>query len=191
MFRTVLSFPKHLSIAPLSKVRRNMSNISCDDMGRVILQDIAPRSVSRCESKTAAALQACSRTHFQQLLHHICEMERNEWLLSFYGYKQDATNDKRYKRSTLELSTGYLLGTTGQDCDVSWESDGVCMKRLSDVLPSVDETAPGTLGFTLKALESLGCPSWDAIKQWSVTVTLVFDLHFVSDTIEYTGKENG
>ena len=144
-----------------------MSNISCEDMGRVILQDISARSVARCESKASAALQATARLHFEQLHHRLVSMDETEWAISVYSYKQDATNDKRRKRSTLELDTGFLFGRFDEPGHATWESDAVTLKRLSDVLPITDETAAATLGVTLKAFSSLGCPSWDTIKTWN------------------------
>ena len=48
------------------------------------------------------------------------------------------------------------------------EPDGVPIGRLSDVLPITDETAAGTLGFTMKALRSLGCPTWEELQQWNL-----------------------
>lgn len=145
-----------------------MSNISCDSIGKVILQDISSRSVARAECKSGAALLASSVTFFQQLHHEIVEMQSSSWLVAFYSYRQDATNERR-KRSTLELHTGYVTPSEYSPGLASWDEDGASMTRLSDVLPISDETAQGTLGFTIKALKSLGCPCWNDVQEWNNT----------------------
>lgn len=146
-----------------------MSNISCDSIGKVILQDIASRSVARCECKAGAALMASTKIHFERMLHEYLEMDTfdsQSWMISFFSYRQDATNERR-KRSTLELHSGYVMSSSSA-MPHSWAEDGVSTRRLSDVLPITDETAAGTLGFTMKALRSLGCPTWDELQQWNL-----------------------
>lgn len=170
-----------------AQVRRNMSNISCDDIGRVILQDIAPRSVSRCEIKAGAALQAVSRAHFLHMEHDVTSsLDAGHFTQCFYSYRQDSTNTKR-KRSVLELESAYLAGVALRPTDqpISWASDAVTIKQLSDTLQIQDETAAGILGFTIKALASLGCPNWDKIRLWNlkpVVIVLALNACLTFDT---------
>jgi hypothetical protein len=150
-----------------------MSNISTESIGKVILQDVSYRSVSRCESKAGAALMATSKAHFEQVQHEISTIEAGSWMLCFNSYRQDATNERR-KRSTLELHSGFITpsdrrASTRKDT-TTWDQDGFSLTRLSDVLPISDETAAGTVGFTAKALKSLGCPTWDVIQKWNETL---------------------
>lgn len=132
--------------------------------------DLSGRSVGRAESKTGGALMASAKMHFEFMREEIVSMatknKKAGWGICMHSYRQDATNDKR-KRSTLELESSYLVATSEElkKDSVSWGQHGLHLRRLSDVLCIEDETAAGTLGFTKKALASLGCPTWDDIKR--------------------------
>ena len=48
-------------------LRRNLGNVACALLGHVVLQDLAGCTVSRCEVKSGAALQAHARAFFALL----------------------------------------------------------------------------------------------------------------------------
>ena len=161
----------------LSQVRRNCSNIACDDMGRVILEDISARSVSRSEVKAGASLQASCKMHFEQMKEDISEMDPTCSAMCFYGYRQDATNDKK-KRSTLELDSSYVIFETNGP-PPSLKDSSVKLHRLSDVLPITDETAGGTVGSLWVA--RLGMHAWKSCQRNSFESVLFSRFLFVFD----------
>ncbi|CAE7303869.1 unnamed protein product [Symbiodinium sp. KB8] len=160
----------------LAAVRRNMSNIATDDLGRVILTDISRTSVSRSESKAAASLQMTSRMFFESIdellrqpAHGSSERSdespgpRGPTGFAFYSYRQDATHH-RIKKSTLELETGIIIDHQEYNHRTPFMDTARTLRQLSDVLNITDETSAGTLAFTRKALASLGCPFMDTIQ---------------------------
>ncbi|CAE7445881.1 unnamed protein product, partial [Symbiodinium microadriaticum] len=163
----------------VSLVRRNMSNIATDDLGRVILTDISRTSVSRSESKAAASLQMTSRMFFESIdellrqpAHGSSERSdespgpRGPTGFAFYSYRQDATHH-RIKKSTLELETGIIIDHQEYNHRTPFMDTARTLRQLSDVLNITDETSAGTLAFTRKALASLGCPFMDTIQEWN------------------------
>ena len=133
------------------------------------MQDVSGSTTSRAESKAGAALLATAKLHFEDMVRGLSDMNQNEVGICMYAYRQDATNGQK-KRSTLELDSGYVACAEDNDGTVSWARDSQRLKRLSDVLCIKDETASGTLGFTFKALASLGCPTWQDIATQNETL---------------------
>ncbi len=146
------------------EVRRNCSNISSDDLGRVIMEDISRKSVTRSESKAGAALLATSRMHFEQMREELSNLTETSTAVCVYAYRQDATNDRK-KRCTLELDSSYSIFDPKVSVKFMGGFTSSEIRRLSDVLPISDETAAGTMGFTVRALQSLGCPTWETAQK--------------------------
>ena len=142
-----------------------MSNISADDLGRVILTDISRNSVCRAESKSAASLLMTSRMFFETIEEEIRHTPGLEGLC-FLSYRQDATHH-RLKKSTLELEVGFLALQEQPEPRVPFMQIAKSLRQLSDVLNVEDETGSGTLAFTAKALSSLGCPFVDTFLEWN------------------------
>ena len=135
--------------------------------------DVSRTTISRAENKTAAALIMSARQFFTGMKYEfetstVC----NEALkLAFYSYRQDATNH-RNKKCTLELDASYGIVNLGDfkadELDAAsfdWDKHFCGIRRVSDVLPIEDESGAGALGFTQKALRSLGCPEWEQATQ--------------------------
>ena len=150
---------------PWSQVRRNLSNISCQDFGRVILTDISSRTVARCEMKVGASLIASARLFYNQMAQALhlppCEAH-GAWSLCVHAYRQDASNGHK-KICAMELETMYIANVHPETTSLQW-SDFKCLKRLADLLIIEDESGPGSVDVTLRGFKSLGCPSWrDAV----------------------------
>ena len=146
-------------IACMSQVRRNLSNIACQDFGRVILTDISSRTVARCEMKVGASLIASARLFYTQMIEALrlpsCE---GAWSLCVHAYRQDASNGHK-KICAMELETLYTENVHPEAVTLQW-SDFKRLKRLADLIVIEDETGPGSVDVTLRGLKSLGCPSW-------------------------------
>ena len=146
----------------LSKVRRNFSQIATMDFGRTILEDISASSICRSEIKTAATLIASARLFFAHLHASLLDVPSSgkHTHVLHVSFRQDATNG-RPKKCTLELDVAWSSFTAeslAQGAD--WNTESYRIRRTSDVLPVADESGAGCLAFTLKALKSLGCPTW-------------------------------
>jgi len=145
-------------------VRRNLSNISCHDLGFVILDDASHQTVARQEIKAGAAFIANARLFFSRMQHDLFSVKSlGGFYVSFVALRQDATNGKQ-KVAAAEVEAAYLDDVQEYEMSgVTWENyNRIC--RVSDVLPIKDESGPGALGFTLKACKSLGCPTFETFK---------------------------
>ena len=143
----------------LCKVRRNLSNISCEDFGRTIADDISAKTVSRCEMKAGACLIAGARKFYEVMLDQVLHKQNSGFSLCFHAYRQDATNG-RVKHCALELESAYISNVSAEEGQVLQWGHFTKIKRLSDLVPVGDETGPGCVGITIRSLASLGCPCW-------------------------------
>lgn len=161
----------------MAQVRRNFSQISTMDFGRTILEDISASSICRSEVKTGAALIASARLFFSHLnasLMDMCSSETQTHVLHV-SFRQDATN-ARPKKCTLELDAAWSSFTVQSlEQGAEWHNDCHRIRRTSDVLPVGDESGIGCLAFTVKALKSLGCPTWMDLQDASWEKLLVFE----------------
>ena len=145
------------------EVRRNMSNISQKDLGKVILEDLSKQTVSRCEMRCGASLVASARNHFDVMNATVFHERNNGYSLCFTAYRQDATNG-RQKTCALELDHAYVADVSAdEEVHLTWDHFHR-MKRLADLMPVGDESGEGCVGITLRGLTSLACPSWRSIK---------------------------
>eukprot|EP00435_Cladocopium_sp_Y103_P013338 s4746_g3.t1 len=81
------------------------------------------------------------------------------------AYRQDATNSK-LKQCHMELECGTLCGSTANlkvnEISMDWFER---TKQISDVMPVEGSSGLETVGITLKMLSSLGCPTWEEMKE--------------------------
>ena len=145
-------------------IRRNLSNISAEDLGLVVMQDVSKHTVLRAECRTGAALLMNSRNFFQEWLHHdSCGGESSTSFL-FVQYRQDATNSSKHrqKMSALEIDASFAVCTDEEMSDLT-PSDMSRIRRLADIQPVHKgyETGVATMALTKKMLQSIGCPTWD------------------------------
>ena len=138
-----------------------MSNVSCQDFGRVVTTDISPATVARCEQKVGASLIASSKVFYALMQDNLMNPPHADtgWSLVIHAYRQDATNGRR-KLSAMELDTAYVTNVSlEKELNLQW-SDFRRMKRVADLLQIEDETGPGCVDVSLRGFASLGCPSW-------------------------------
>lgn len=145
-----------------SKVRRNLSNISQSDFGKVIVEDVSRKTVSRCEMRCGAALVASARHFYACMKQDLLDLRSNEnpgFGLFFHAYRQDATNGKQ-KFVAVELHSSCLCNVDSDEASsLSWK----CfrrIRRLADLGLVGDESGVGCVGVTLRGFRCLGCPSW-------------------------------
>lgn len=141
-----------------------MSNVSCEDFGRVLTTDISASTVTRSEMRAAAGLVASANLFYQQMLTELKSMDKDSWTIVLHSYRQDATNGHR-KLCALELESCFMIAANEQEFPGSASCDHFChIKRLADLVQIENETGPGCVSATLNAFRSLGCPSWRDIR---------------------------
>lgn len=141
-------------------IRRNLSNISTHDLGFVILDDASRWTVMRAELKASACFVASSRLFFERMHHDLFSVTNTGgFSVSFVASRQDATNG-REKVACAEIEAAYADNMQASEIGgMTWQHfHHIC--RASDVLPIEDETGHGTIGFSLKAHNSIGCPTY-------------------------------
>ena len=139
------------------EVRRNCSNVSCQDFGRVLATDISGPTVARSEMKAGSGLIASARLFYQNMHVKMNTWQNETWGLVLHAYRQDCTNGHR-KVCVLELQSAYAISNNNGRVD-SWD-DFQHIKRLSDLVQIGDESGAGCIDSTLKSFKSLGAPSW-------------------------------
>ena len=143
-------------------IRRNLGNVSAQDLGLIIMNDVSKQTVLRSECRTAAALAASNRFFFEEWLHEDRNRSHDSYSFLFLQYREDATNaaKHRQKMTALEYHASWAI-TTKAELNYLDSTDFQSVRRLADVLPVWDGSGKGTLALTKKMLESMGVPSWD------------------------------
>ena len=113
-------------------------------------------------------------SHLRASLMDMCNSEKQTHVLHV-SFRQDATN-ARPKNCTLELDVAWSSYAVPLEQGADWHNDCHRIRRTSDVLPVGDESGIGCLAFTIKALKSLGCPTWMDLQGASWDKLLVFEL---------------
>ena len=146
-------------------IRRNLSNISAEDLGLVTMHDVSKQTVLRAECRTGAALLANSRAFFQEFLHYDSQMDDSSLSFLVVQYRQDATNSSKHrqKMSALEIDASFAICSSAAEMDALSPLTMNRIRRLADVQPvhSGYETGAATMALSQKMLESIGCPTWD------------------------------
>eukprot|EP00435_Cladocopium_sp_Y103_P061305 s125_g23.t1 len=145
-------------------VRRNMSNVSQADLGKVILEDLSKKTVSRCEMRAGASLIASARHHFEIMKSQTMMENIEGFSICLHSYRQDASNSRR-KVVALELDSAYLSKITPELEELVDWGHFTRIRRLADLGLVGDETGQGCVGVTLRGLQSLGCPTWREINE--------------------------
>lgn len=141
-----------------------MSNVSTEDLGRVILEDVSAATVSRCEMRTGASLTASAIRHFEIMKAETLEAWNEGFSICLHSYRQDASNSRR-KVVALELDSAYVSNITSKlEKFLDWTHFNR-MRRLADLGHVGDESGRGCVGTTLRGLASLGCPSWRELQE--------------------------
>lgn len=143
-------------------IRRNLGNVSAQDLGLIIMNDVSKQTVLRSECRTAAALAASNRFFFEEWLREDRNRSLDSHSFFFLQYREDATNaaKHRQKMTALEYHASWAI-TTKAELNHLDSTDFQSVRRLADVLPVWDGSGKGTLALTKKMLESMGVPSWD------------------------------
>ena len=151
-------------------IRRNMSNIACADLGKVMLDDISRHTASRCEIKAAAALLASTHAFFDGMRAYMVSQRPS---FGVNAFRSDATNSaiwQRRKLCALELETAYLQTTDLKQACSSLGDSLVKIKRIADVLAVTSGSGAGAVGMLSRHLDSLHCPLWSNWERFSTCV---------------------
>ena len=119
--------------------------------------DISGPTVSRAEMRAGSALVASAQTFYQHMLAQLGKIPNNKWGLVFHSYRQDCTTGHK-KLCAMELESAWVI-SEADGLLSSWERFET-IKRLADLVQVGDESGAGCVDTTLKAMTSLGCPSW-------------------------------
>ena len=136
-------------------VRRNLTCISCADVGALLLEPNLTRwKVSRAESISSDALVQASRNFYLALDDaKASSAASNGFSLCCQSATSDATNSRiwqRRKLSTMKLTSAFLTCP-----NFSW--DKWCQQSIvCDVLPVEDGAAEHTLALLMKHMRSVG-----------------------------------
>ena len=153
-----LTVPSMVSLA----VRRNLSNVSCADLGLVILDDASRWSVARSEVRAGAAATASMREWHAGMLQEMFHPDGAEdFNLSLHIVSQDATNSgiwQKRKLIALLCHSAYLVSLPSK-FRWSWNDMFREIRAIADVQPVEDGSGRGSVSLTTKLLKSINCPT--------------------------------
>ena len=121
-------------------IRRNLSTVSCADIGSVILSDVSRWSVARAEVRAAAALTASAKYFFAEAerRYFAPPPQTGSFPLIVHGFRSDATNSsiwQRRKLTSLELESSTLRSLLLRIATITLErlcAVTVCVLRVSE-----------------------------------------------------------
>ncbi|CAE7527335.1 unnamed protein product [Symbiodinium sp. CCMP2592] len=132
-----LTVPSTVALA----LRRNLSNVSCADLGLVILDDASRWSVSRSEVRAGAAATASMREWHAGMLQEMFHPDGAEdFNLSLHIVSQDATNSgiwQKRKLIALLCHSAYLVSLPSK-FRWSWHDMFREIRTIADVQPVED-----------------------------------------------------
>ncbi len=143
-------------------IRRNLSNISCSDIGLTLLDDISRWTVARMEVKVSACMVSDAVKFFDAWKSDkLLSRANNSEAVLIASFRQDATNSGIFNRSkliALELDASFTctLVPSGAYEAPKWHR----LKRMGDVQVVKEGTGAASLSLTKKMLNGLGCPLW-------------------------------
>ncbi|CAE6970885.1 unnamed protein product [Symbiodinium sp. CCMP2592] len=153
-----LTVPSTVALA----LRRNLSNVSCADLGLVILDDASRWSVSRSEVRAGAAATASMREWHAGMLQEMFHPDGAEdFNLSLHIVSQDATNSgiwQKRKLIALLCHSAYLVSLPSK-FRWSWHDMFREIRAIADVQPVEDGSGQGSVSMTTKMLKSINCPT--------------------------------
>ena len=143
-------------------IRRNLSNISCSDIGLTLLDDISRWTVARMEVKVSACMVSDAVKFFDTWKSDkLLSRPNNFESVLVVSFRQDATNSGIFNRSkliALELDASFTctLAPSGAYEAPKWHR----LKRMGDVQVVKEGTGAASLSLAKKMLSGLGCPLW-------------------------------
>ena len=155
-----LTVPSRVSLA----IRRNLSNVSCADLGLVVMEDASRFSIARAQVHTGAAAIASVRKWYDLMQSELFHQDgANDFNLSVHVVSQDATNSgiwQKRKLVALLCHSAYLaqLPSSG---NFKWNFEAMFeeFRAIADVQPVEDATGQGSVAGAAKMLRSIGCPT--------------------------------
>ena len=157
-----LTVPSQVSLA----LRRNLSNVSCADLGLVIMDDASRWSVSSAEVRAGSSLIASFRNFHENMMlemFHEDGLQAGDFNLSLHVISQDATNSdiwQKRKLCALLLHSCYLVRLEdGEGFRWDWPEMFEELRAVGDIQQVDDGSGRGAVALTSKMLSSIGCPT--------------------------------
>ena len=142
-------------------VRRNMSNVPCEGVSAILLEDLSRQTVARAEICAAAALNAASRAWYQinfESLIAAPQLGGDLSAMAIHCVRGDATNARVFNNSkvhNLDCESLILAASLEPHADAFQQSH-----NWADLQIVSDGSAKGTRMLILKQLMSMGVQTW-------------------------------
>ena len=145
-------------------VRRNFSNIACNDLGSVILnENLSRQKVARCEIVAADLFQGASAQFHKRNEEDLCTPENADGFhITSIAFSADAAGAKFFKGKTISncrAKTTYHIDAAESVLRPLDELPS--QDRLCDILEQEQGDAEATTATLVKHLQSIGAPTWE------------------------------
>lgn len=144
-------------------LRRNLTNVSSVDFGRVVMDDVQRWAVTRGEILAAAALTGSAWRFYKDML-EFWQKQRlaaSSCQIAIHAIQSDATNSSIWRRQKLHTTRACSAYSLDGAEPGPWDGNFCAISRYSDVQVVSSGNAATTLAIIEKQMRSLHCPTWD------------------------------